>query len=298
MTESRTIRAVRITEHGGIERLDVVELAEPRPGPGEVAVRAVASSINPVDWKTRAWDIGPAMPMVLGWDLAGIVVGGTAGGFETGDRVVAMSAQLATGLGTWAETVVLPARLVAPAPRSVPLAEAATLPLAGLTARQSLADLDLPAGARLLVTGAAGAVGGLVAQLALAAGYRVDGLVSRPEHVPPARELGLGSVVTELSALPADGYDAVFDSAGVHPGKVLRDGGAYLSISDDPLPPVPGAHRIGVQEDGAGLAELAALVDRGLLRLRVARRYALRDVRAAHHAFEAGGLVGKVVIEF
>lgn len=143
-----------------------------------------------------------------------------------------------------------------------------------------------------------GAVGGLVAQLAVAAGYRVDGLVSRPEHVPAARELGLGTVASELAALPAGGYDAVFDSAGVHPGTVLRDGGAYLSISDDPLPPIAGARRIGVQEDGAGLAALAALVDQGVLRLRVARRFALRDVRAAHRAFEAGGLVGKVVIEF
>ena len=298
MADDDTIRAVRITRHGGIDELALEELPAPRPGPGEVAVRAVASSINPVDWKTRAWDRGPAMPMTLGWDLAGIVVAGTAGGFRPGDRVVAMSAQLATGRGTWAETVVLPAALVAPAPRTVSLAEAATLPLAGLTARQSLAALDLPAGARLLVTGAVGAVGGLVAQLALAAGQRVDGLVSRPGHVEPARAWGLGAVVTDVAELAPAAYDAVFDSAGVDPGPALRPGGRYLSISDDPLPEIPGAGRIGVQEDGAGLAELAARVDAGGLRLRVARRYPLREVRAAHRAFEAGGLVGKVVLDF
>jgi NADPH:quinone reductase-like Zn-dependent oxidoreductase len=122
--------------------------------------------------------------------------------------------------------------------------------------------------------------------------------VSRAEQVAAAVELGLGSVATELAALPAAGYDAVFDTAGVHPGAALRDGGAYLSISDEPLPPIPGACRIGVREDGAGLAELGALVDKGVLRLRVARRFALRDIRAAHRAFEAGGLVGKVVIDF
>jgi NADPH:quinone reductase-like Zn-dependent oxidoreductase len=303
MVNDDTIRAVRITRHGGIDELTLDDLPAPRPGPGELAVRTVASTINPVDWKTRAWDRGPAMPMTLGWDLAGIVVAAppgqpSVGGFRVGDRVVAMSAQLATGRGTWAETVVLPAALVAPAPRTVSLAEAATLPLAGLTARQALAALDLPAGAWLLVTGAVGAVGGLVAQLALAAGQRVDGLVSRPGHVEPARAWGLEAVATDVGALAPAAYDAVFDSAGVDPGPALRPGGRYLSISDDPLPEIPGAGRIGVQEDGKGLAELAAQVDAGVLRLRVARRYPLREVRAAHRAFEAGGLVGKVVLEF
>ncbi len=79
---------------------------------------------------------------------------------------------------------------------------------------------------------------------------------------------------------------------------MLKPGGAYLSVSDEPLPAIPGARGMGVQEDGAALAELAALVDSGELTLRIARRFALRDIRLAHEAFEAGGLAGKVVLDF
>lgn len=294
-----TIRAIRITDHGGVDRLTLTDQPIPTAAPGEVLVRVVASSINPVDCKTRAWaGMGPHLPATLGWDLAGVVVASTVPEFATGEAVIAASAQVATGRGTWAEQVALPARLLAPAPRSVSLAEAATLPLAGLTAAQGLDHLDLPKGSRLLVIGAVGGVAGLFVQLALLAGHAVDGVVSRPGHVAAGRELGLGTVVTDLAQLGAGTYDAVFDSAGVHPGQTLKPGGTYLSISDDPLPDLPGARRMGIQEDGAGLARLAALVDAGSLRLRVGQRFALREIRAAHEHFEAGGLLGKVVIEF
>jgi NADPH:quinone reductase-like Zn-dependent oxidoreductase len=294
-----TVTAVRITEHGGIDRLTLVDLPAPTTRPGEVLVRVVASSINPVDCKTRAWTgMGPELPATLGWDLAGIVVESTVAEFATGDRVIAASAQVATARGTWAELVALPAQLLAAAPRSVSLAEAATLPLAGLTAAQGLEHLALPTGSRVLVIGAIGGVARLFVQLALLAGHEVDGVVSRAEHVAAGKELGLGTVVTELEELGPRRYDAVFDSAGVHPGDALVPGGPYLSISDDPLPDLPGARGMGIQEDGAGLARLADLVDAGSLQLRVAERFAVRDIRAAHERFEAGGLVGKVVIEF
>ncbi|WP_243878213.1 hypothetical protein [Streptomyces sp. SUK 48] len=128
------MHAVRVDVHGGPEVLTVREVADPepesRPGPdaagetgpgaGEVLVRTAASSLNPVDWKTRAWDVGPALPVTLCWDLAGIVVASSAPEFAAGDRVIAMSAQLATGLDTWAELVLLPARLLAHAPGRSP----------------------------------------------------------------------------------------------------------------------------------------------------------------------------------
>jgi len=294
-----TVQAVRIAHHGGIDRLTLVDLPTPTAARGELLIRAVASSINPVDCKTRAWTgMGPELPATLGWDLAGIVIDSAVPEFAVGDRVIAASAQVATARGTWAEIVALPADIVALAPRSVTLAEAATLPLAGLTAAQALAHLALPQGSRLFVIGAVGGVGALLVQLALSAGLGVDGAVSRPEHLGPAKELGLGTVVTDLDELGPVAYDAVFDSAGIDPGTALRSGGTYLSISDEPLPDLPGARGMGVQEDGAGLARLAALVDSGSLRLRVGERFPLRQIREAHELFEAGGLVGKVVIEF
>ncbi|MFH8342500.1 NADP-dependent oxidoreductase [Streptomyces sp. AM6-12] len=306
------MRAVRIDAHGGPEVLTVREIAAPEPesglesksepesgpGAGEVLVRTVASSLNPVDWKTRAWGVGPALPATLGWDLAGIVVASSAPRFAVGDRVIAMSAQLATGLGTWAELVRLPARLLAHAPTTLTLAEAATLPLAGTTAVQALAALRLESRTRLLVTGAAGAVGGLAVQLARQAGVSVDGLVSRPEHVEVVREFGASTVTRSAAELPPGAYDAVLDTAGVDVSRALADGGSYISVADAPLPDVPGAAKNYVQESAEDLTELAGLVDAGRLKVRVAAHYPFTEVRAAHERFEAGGLPGKVVLLF
>ncbi len=289
------MRAIQIDRHGGPDVLQVRNVAEPAVPPGHVLVRTVASSLNPVDWKTRAWDRGPAFPMTLGWDLAGIVVAGP--GFSPGDRVVAMSGQISTGLGTWADLVAVPASLLAPAPTRVSLVEAAALPLAGSTALQALQAIGPLAGQQLLVTGAVGGVGALAVQLARRAGARVDALVSRPEHIEAAAELGAEQVAYRLADLDRL-YDAVFDTGSVDPGVLLRAGGRYASITDDPLPNIPGAINPQVREDGAGLAELVKLVDAGELRLRVAHYYPMGEVRRAHEEFEAGGLLGKIILLF
>ncbi|MFF4390964.1 alcohol dehydrogenase catalytic domain-containing protein [Streptomyces sp. NPDC001552] len=126
------MRAIQIARHGGPEVLSVREVPQPTPGAGEVLIRTVASSLNPVDWKTRAGEIGPELPATLGWDLAGVVTAANHPGYRPGDQVIAMSAQIATGRGTWAEQVALPARLLAAAPATLPLADAAPLPLAGV----------------------------------------------------------------------------------------------------------------------------------------------------------------------
>src|SRR3954447_1371793 len=121
------MRAVQIDRHGGIDVLTLREVPTPVPAAGEVLVRTIASSINPVDWKTREWDRGPAFPMTLGWDLAGVVVDSDDPEFRPGDRVVAMSGQLATGIGVWSDLVCLPGAIVAPAPIRLPLVDSAAL---------------------------------------------------------------------------------------------------------------------------------------------------------------------------
>ena len=290
-----TTTAVRITRHGGIDVLELAAVPPRSPRDGDVVVRTVASSINPVDWKTRAWDRGPAFPMVLGWDLAGIVATSRSDRFVAGDRVIAMSAQIATGLGTWSDTVVLPDRLLTAAPRSVSLAESATLPLSGTTALQALDLLGLAAGARLLVIGAAGAVGGMVSQLAHHAGVHVHAVVSRREHVDPARYLGADQADFDWKAVSGS-YDAVIDTVGLPPARIETP--IWLSLSDEPVPQIPGARGMGVQEDAARLTRLVTEVDAGRLTLRIGARFPVRDVQAAHRAFERGGLVGKVVLDF
>ncbi|MDT0269121.1 zinc-binding dehydrogenase [Streptomyces sp. DSM 44915] len=178
------------------------------------------------------------------------------------------------------------------------LAESASLPLAGVTARQALRKLRLAGGRRLLVTGGAGAVGGLAIQLARRAGATVDALVSRPEHRAHARTLGAELAVSDAAALPPDGYAAVFDTAGVDVSAAAAPGADYVTVADAPLPMLPGATKSYVQEDAADLAALAAAVDAGELRLRVAAYHPVAEVRRAHERFEAGGLLGKVVLLF
>ncbi|TQM36981.1 NADP-dependent oxidoreductase [Pseudonocardia cypriaca] len=301
------MRAVRIDRFGGPEVLAVQEVPDPVPASGEVLVRVVASSINPVDAKTRADLIRggvPELPMILGWDLAGIVVHPGASSFEVGDRVVGMSAQLAAGRGTWADLVALPERVLAPAPAAAGLVEAATLPLPGLTASQAVEWLDLSPGQRLLVTGAIGAVGGMAVQLAVHAGVVVDALVSRDAQREQALALGATEVVTDVAQLGRGHYDGVLDTAGVRPDGAVRDGGRLASVATEagPVPDLSGrgiaTTNIQIVEDGARLVDLVKLVDDRVLRLRVDSVHPVHRVREAHERFARGRLDGKIVLVF
>lgn len=270
-------------------------------------IRTVATSINPVDDKTREGAIGegtPPLPMTLGWDLAGIVVDGGNSGLRAGERVIAMSHQLSSGRGTWADLVALPAQTVAAAPQAVSLVEAATLPLPGLTAWQTLDWLAVSAGERLLIAGAAGAVGGLALQIARAWGVEADALVSRDAQVGFARDHGADLVTTDRRALQDRSYDAVFDTFGAFVTEAVADGGRYASIATQ-AGPVPDLSSRGVcstvnqvREDGAGLSELTKLVDRGSLQLRVHSTFGLHEIQAAHELFLRGGLAGKITVTF
>ncbi|OLF15076.1 NADP-dependent oxidoreductase [Actinophytocola xanthii] len=295
------MRAVQLDRPGGPDALTVRDIPVPTRADGEILIRTVASSINPVDWKTRTMVGADRLPMTLGWDLAGVVLASDHPGFGTGDRVIAMSAQFATGRGTWTDIVSLPADLVAAAPATVSLPEAATLPLAGLTALQVLNRLRLTPGQTLLVTGAAGAVGGLAVQLAAHEGIVVHGLVSRPEHLDAVRQLGADEVTDQTGALGR--YDAVFDTAGVHVPHAVKDGGRYITVGADAVTDELAERTIDagpnyVEQDGAGLTRLAALVDAGGLRLRIGTHYPIHQIHHAHRRAERGGMLGKVVLTF
>ncbi|MGP3978002.1 quinone oxidoreductase family protein [Streptomyces sp. 8N114] len=292
------MHAIQIDRHGGPDVLAVREVAEPTLAAGEVLIRTTASSLNPVDWKTRAWQVGPPLPATLGWDISGRVIASNDPARQVGDEVIAMSAQIATGRGTWADLVALPGHLVTAAPVSVPLSDAAALPLAGVTALQALRTAELTAAEHILVIGAAGAVGGLAVQLAHWTGAHVDGLVSRPEHEHAALELGVQHVWHRSDDLPNGRYPVILDTAGIDASAALAPGGRYVSIADQPLPDVPGACKSYVQENAVDLAQLAELVDAHEIRLRIADRYPLTDIRTAHERFEAGGLLGKILITF
>ncbi|MBK3643348.1 MULTISPECIES: NADP-dependent oxidoreductase [Streptomyces] len=302
------MRAVVLDAYGGPEHLAVAHVPEPAaPQANAVLISVTAAAVNPVDLQTRAGlHAGHSRlqpPMILGWDVAGsvVAVGDDVTAVRVGDRVVAMSAQMATGRGTYAETVALPADITAPAPASVPLTTAAGLPLAGLTAQQALDTLDLPQGATLLVTGAVGSVGGLAVQLARLRGLRV---VAQVRHTADAEEaLALGAHEVTLTVEPASGgpgVDGLLDTAGL-PRAIgtVRDGGRVVSIVPTRRPveergiTVTVSH---VEQDGERLAELSALVDRGALRLRTAKEYGFGEAAEAHRALAEGGMRGKLLL--
>ena len=165
------MKAVRFHAYGGPDVLRYEDAEEPVPGPDEVRIRVAATSFNPVDAGIRGGyllDVFPvALPHVPGIDVAGTidVVGPNVTGRRVGERVIGFLPMAANGAA--AEYVVAPANILAHAPESIPLADAAALPEVGLTAWQSLFEhADLRAGQRLLVNGAGGAVGGYAVQLA------------------------------------------------------------------------------------------------------------------------------------
>ncbi|MFG1626160.1 NADP-dependent oxidoreductase [Kribbella sp. NPDC049227] len=300
------MHAVQINRFGGPEVLEVQEVDPPVVRDGEVLVRTVATSINPIDRKLRIKDRELGFPLTLGWDLAGVVVESSAVEFGPGDRVIGMSNVLNTRNGTWADLVAMPAADLAPAPESASLIEAATLPLAGLTALQTWRSLEPRDGhpAKVLVIGAAGAIGAILVQLAVHAGVVVDGVVSRPEHLDPVTDLGAVTVTMESAKLPAGSYAAIIDTvglpqSGVDASKLLTASGRYVAVpSVAELPTDADARKLLVERDPAGLKELSQMVDEDIVRLRVAGAYPLRDIRTAHTRFESGGLLGKIVVVF
>ncbi|WP_167152120.1 NADP-dependent oxidoreductase [Streptomyces sp. MBT27] len=300
------MRALTLAEYGGPELLTVSELPSPTPQAGQILVRTAASGVNPVDLLVRggamAANISHPFPLVLGWDLSGTVeaVGAGVDRFAPGDRVVAMSAQYATGIGTHAEFVALPAAIAAPAPRTVDLVEAAALPLAGLTAYQALEKLAPRSGERLLISGAVGAVGGFATQLAASRGVEVIAL-ARPQDAELARELGASSVLSADEPLPTAIADVLLETAGIAPKVIgaVRDGGRAGSIyAPEPPKAERGITVLGtfVEQDGDQLAILSALVDEGVLTLRVAEIGDFTFGPEAHRRLAAGGSRGKFLL--
>jgi len=279
-----TIRAV-VVDGRARGRLAVREVEAPKPGPGEALVRVKAISLN--RGEVRRAQNAPA-GAGIGWDLAGIVDAPAANGTgpAAGQRVVGLLPDRA-----WAELVPVPVQALAPLPNNVSFEQAATLPVAGLTALHALRKGGNVLGRNVLVTGASGGVGHLAVQLAVEAGARVVGLVRQEAHVGPVRDAGAHEVVadeTGEAARPYGPYHLVLESVG---GEVLASALAMLAqggtcvhygVSSGQTASINSAafFRIGrvslyglylfselaVEPASVGLATLAGLVANGRLR--------------------------------
>ncbi|MER6224071.1 NADP-dependent oxidoreductase [Streptomyces sp900105755] len=295
------MRAAVVSTFGGPEAVEVVETERPEPGPTQVRIKVAAAALNPVDAGVRAGFFGGAGKRIgLGWDVAGTVdAAGLATAWSVGDQVVALDPGIVRPLGSHAEYVVVEADAAATAPATVDAVHAATLPLNGLTAAQALDLLELTEGQSLLVTGAAGAVGGFAVQLAAHRGISVTAL-AREADEELVRSLGAAHF-TAGDAVAAAGFDAVLDAAvlGEPALEWVRDGGGYVGVRPGGEPaPVRGVRTaaVAVTADGARLAELAGLVDEGVLTLRVAEAFSLDDAAKAHARLAAGGVRGRLVV--
>src|SRR5215470_16984535 len=321
-------RAVRFEEYGGIDVLQVVEVPQPVPGPGQVLVRVKAAGINPGEAKIREGLLHARWPAVFpsgeGTDLAGIVAGtgpagtghagtgpagtgpagtGPAGtGFSAGDEVIGYTDNRASH----AEYVVVEAGHLATKPAGVPWEVAGALSVAGFTAYAAVRAVALAPGDTVTVSGAAGGVGSIAVQLARRAGATVIGLAGEANHgwlaghgvIPVAYGDGVAGRIRRA----ADRVDAFIDTFGGDYVQLALELGVKPARVDT-IVSFDAVQRYGVKAEGnaAGasasvLAELAGLIAAGQLEVPIAAVFPLAEVRDAYRRLEPGHIRGKIVL--
>jgi NADPH:quinone reductase-like Zn-dependent oxidoreductase len=297
------MKAARFDRFGGPEVLEIVELPDPHPGPGQVRIAVRAAGVNASDWKKRQGLMDPELPQTLGYEAAGVVdeVGPGVFGTAIGDRVFGLStdgaaqASLAV-LAHWA-----------PIPPALDFARAAALPAAIETAARALDQLGADSGRTVLINGASGSVGAAAVQLAVARGARVIGTASRANH-DFLRSLGAEPVAygdgmaDRVRALAPKGVDRALDVAGsgVLPDLIELAGGAdhVVTVAD-----FAGAQEYGVRfsrgDTGRAvyvLDEIGELIGSGRFTPPPVHTFALADIARAHRAGEEGHTRGKLIL--
>ncbi len=302
-------RAVRFDQYGGIDVLQVVDVPDPVPGPGEALVRVKATSINPGEGKIRDGALDSIYPATFpsgeGSDLAGVVeaVGADVTAVAVGDEVIGYS----DNRNSHAELVVVAAEQLTPRPPSVPWEVAGSLHVAGVTAWAAVRAVSLSDGDTVVVAGAAGGVGVFAVQLATVAGATVIGLAGESKHgwlrshnVVPV--LYGDGVEDRIRAAAPDGVDAFLDLVG----------GGYVELAlalgvapdrIDTIADFEAVSKHGVKGEGSAagtgastLAELAADVANGSLEVPIAATYPLERVRDAYTELDQGHTLGKIVL--
>ena len=327
------MKAVVAERFGGLDALAIVEREPPEVGANDVRIAVTAASLNPVDAKIRAGKLKLALPVrppiALGCDVAGVVerVGAAVTRFAPGDEVFARLEK--NRMGGLAELVCADERVVAKKPAKASFAEAAGIPLAGLTSLQALREVAaLAPGQRVLVHAGAGGVGSLAIQIGKILGLHVATTTST-RNADFVRGLGADEVIdyTKQEPLPS-GLDAVFDTLGgageLASIAAVRKGGTVVGIGGLPdaafarewLPALVrpalwlmtgkrrrAAARAGVRfaylfmrPDGEQLAELAGWIDAGTLRPVVHRTFELGQVVEAFRELEGGRARGKIIV--
>jgi NADPH:quinone reductase len=309
------MKAVQVEKYG-VENLRVAEISDPTPGRGEVLIATEAATINPADAAVVSgaavsrlpW--GATVPYVPGWDLVGHIVdvGTSVDRAIVGTRIIGFSLWFESIRGTQASLVALPVGNVVAVPVDLSASQLTTLGLNGLTAWRGLADLKLAQGETLVVTGAAGSVGGFAVELGVSRGLTVIGVV-REEDKHDALDLGaasavsadndeLGEAVREI--LPT-GADALFDTASIAAPALaaVRDGGKYVTVTEVPVPERGiDVFRSGGRMDAPALSTLVEMASSGGLHTPVANTFDVDDALTAYREFASRSGRGGIVLTF
>lgn len=303
------MKAITLEQYGGPDDLRVSERPEPKVAPGEVLIRVRTAGVNPVDWKLAAGGLDAMMeirwPLIPGWDVAGVVeaVGLDVPEFSVGDEVMGYVRKDMVQLGAYAEYVAASVRMLARKPASMSWEEAAGLPLAGLTALRALNRVRVGEGDTVLVHAAAGGVGSLAVQIAVARGARVIGTASERNH-EFLRGLGAEPVVygdglaERVREAAPGGVDAVLDLVGGTADvsrAVVSQVERVVSVVD-PETSRWGGQYVWVRPDSVGLAGPADLADAGRLKVPVERVLSLTEAAEAWRLSQTGRTRGKIVL--
>jgi NADPH:quinone reductase-like Zn-dependent oxidoreductase len=304
------MKAIIYRHYGGAEVLEFTDVPEPKLSQTSVLVRVKAAALNPADYILQE-GLGDSImdawfPVIPGWDVAGIVERAGAGvsEFRPGDEVIGFVREEILRHGTYAEMVSANVSAFVRKPRNATWAQAAALPLAGLTAYQAIVHaLDIQEGETLLIHGASGGVGSLAAQIAMSRGARVVGSASGINH-SYLRSIGVQPVlhgdllVEDVRRIVPEGFDTILDCAGRGVLSLnLQIGRAGLracSIAEA----TPGVKTVFARADQADLMKLVELVEAESLLVPIAATYPLADAAIAQQALRRGrNASGKIVLE-
>jgi len=314
------MKAMVIENFGGQEQLHFEDLPTPMPADNEVQIEIYYTAVNPVDWKIREGMLKGLMlhefPLILGWDAAGIVTaaGKNVKNLKKGDAVFAYCRKKIVKWGTYAEYICVDAAHVALKPASLSYAQAASIPLVGLTAWQALFDFaKLKSGETILIHAGAGGVGSLAIEFAHQIGAKIITTASE-EHHAYVKKLGADiaidyhkdNVNDKIRKLYPDGIDVVLDCVG---GQTLRDSyatlkpnGRIVSIVEQVDPELCKKHRVKggfvfVSPNGKQLTEIADLISAGKIVSPHIEEMPLSAAAAAQEKIKQGHTQGKIVLK-
>jgi len=309
------MKAIVLKSAGDVENLEYVELQKPNIKDGEVLVKVKTISINPVDVKSRQGKgvygrIKEESPLILGWDISGIVEESKSENFKVGDEVFGMVNFPGHGKA-YAEYVAAPANQLALKPKNISFEEAAASTLVALTAYQALVhNANIQQGQNVLVHAASGGVGHIAVQLAKHLGAKVTG-TSSAKNKDFVLSLGADSHIDYHGfdwKSAGRTFDFVLDTIGGenidHSLEVTKGGGSIISIptglneevtSKAQAKGVKG-YFILVQSSGEDMKQIAHLLETGAIKPHVSKTFPFEQMREAHLEQETGRTVGKIVV--